>query len=173
MYENNSSDLENIYEEDISVAKLRKYLQKTIFYQCSLENIDIVRLSKKLMLKHFIAFTNIQVTRFYNSAEVKDNLIKYLESNGLIQSVNDLFLSMAATRKVFRSESGFIKLFPKTRAAQEAAEIDLKLREKVNISLDTYLTTVSSPLILTTFSIQIITDGYSIENGTRSCNPDV
>ncbi|CAF1269094.1 unnamed protein product [Rotaria sordida] len=100
---------------------------------------DIITLSKRLMLKSFVTFTKTDVTRLYNSAETKNLVIKYLQEHEFIKRIDDLFLSTSPTKKIVKSEIGYLKLFPASRSAFDAAEFEIKLREKVDITLDYYV----------------------------------
>jgi hypothetical protein len=101
--------------------------------------LDLVLLSKRLMLKPFITFTKTDVTRLYNSAEVKDSVIKYLHQHKFIEDIDGLFLSISPTRKTVKYETGYLKLFPVSRSASDASEFEKQLREKVGITLDYYV----------------------------------
>ncbi|CAF1364777.1 unnamed protein product [Rotaria sordida] len=100
---------------------------------------DLIALSKKLMLKPFIAFTNTDVTRLYNNAETKNRVIAYLKQNQLIDPINDLFVSNIPTKKTIKPEIGYLKMFPVSMSASEASSFETKLRKKVGIGLDEYV----------------------------------
>lgn len=94
------------------------------------------------MTKPFVAFTKTCVTRLYNSAETKNTIIKYLEENSLIKRVDGLFLSTNPIKRTYKSEIGFLKLFPTTRSPQDMADFEIILREKVGLTLDDYVNKV-------------------------------
>jgi hypothetical protein len=94
------------------------------------------------MLKPFIAFTKTDVTRLYNSAEIKNAVIKYLKEHEFIKQIDDLFLSASPTKKMFKPEIGYLKLFPISRSASDTSAFETKLREKVGITLDDYVDNV-------------------------------
>jgi hypothetical protein len=62
------------------------------------------------MIKPFIAFIQIDVTRLYNNAETKTAVIRYLQEHKLIKEIDDLFLSSTPTRKIFKPETRYLKL---------------------------------------------------------------
>ncbi|CAF3915869.1 unnamed protein product [Rotaria sp. Silwood1] len=99
---------------------------------------NIIALSKKIMLKPFVAFTKTDATRLYNSAEIKNIVIKYLQESGLIMQIDDLFLSSSPTKRAFKPEIGFLKLFPVSQSASDTSTFETKLREKVGITFDDY-----------------------------------
>ncbi|CAF1170848.1 unnamed protein product [Rotaria magnacalcarata] len=103
------------------------------------EKSDIITLSKRLMLKSFVTFTKTDATRLYNSAEIKNSVIKYLEEHEFIKQIDNLFLATSPTRKTVKPEIGYLKLFSVSRSASDAAAFEIKLREKVNITLDSYV----------------------------------
>lgn len=89
-------------------------------------------------MKPYIAFTNTDVTRLYNSAETKTLVINYLLEHELIKKIDNLFLSTNATKKTFKPEIGYLKLFPVLMSASETTSFDMKLRELVAITFDDY-----------------------------------
>jgi len=111
-------------------------MTRFIFIFC---NLELITLSKKLMLKPFIAFTNTDVTRVYNNAETKNRVIAYLKQNKLINPIDDLFVSSIPTKKKIKSEIGYLKMFPVSSSASEASSFETKLRTKVGIGLDEYV----------------------------------
>jgi hypothetical protein len=104
--------------------------------------LDIITLSKRLMLKSFITFTKTDATRLYNRAEIKNVVIKYLQEYGFIKQIDDLFLSTSPTKRVLKPEIGYLKLFPVSRSASDTAEFETKLREKIGITFDDYVNKV-------------------------------
>jgi hypothetical protein len=90
------------------------------------------------MLKPFITFTNTDATRLFNNAGTKNIVIRYLHDNGLIQRIDDLFLSSIPSKNKSKGEVGYVKQFPLSSSASEAAAFEIKLREKVGITLDDY-----------------------------------
>lgn len=94
------------------------------------------------MLKSFITFTKTDATRLYNRAETKNVVIKYLQEHGFIMPIEDLFLSTSPIKRTFKPEIGYLKLFPASRSASDTAEFEIKLREKVGITLDDYVNKV-------------------------------
>ncbi|CAM4841639.1 unnamed protein product, partial [Rotaria magnacalcarata] len=62
----------------------------------------------------------------------------------LIMQIDDLFLSSAPTKKVFKSEVGYLKLFPASESLSQTASFEVKLREKVGITFDDYVKKVFS-----------------------------
>ncbi|CAF1359232.1 unnamed protein product [Adineta steineri] len=103
------------------------------------KTFDIITLSKRLMLKPFIAFTKTDATRIYNNAETKNIVIGYLQQHGLIKQIDDLFLSSIPRRKITKYEIGYVKLFPNSQSASNTASFEVKLREKVGITFDDYV----------------------------------
>ena len=91
------------------------------------------------MLKPYIAFTNTDATRLFNNAGTKNIVIRYLEENGLIQRIDDLFLSSHPSKNRTKGEAGYIKQFPLSSSASETAVFEIKLREKVGSTLDDYM----------------------------------
>ncbi|CAF4051724.1 unnamed protein product, partial [Rotaria sordida] len=128
-YTDVSKDMDETSNE--GKAKLNKIFVKISQY--------LIALSKKLMLKPFIAFTNTDVTRLYNNAETKNRVIAYLKQNQLIDPINDLFVSNIPTKKTIKPEIGYLKMFPVSMSASEASSFETKLRKKVGIGLDEYV----------------------------------
>jgi len=91
------------------------------------------------MLKPFITFTKTDATRLYNNAETKNVVIGYLQEHGFIKQIDDLFLSNIPTKKKIKSEIGYLKLFPASHLAAETTLFEMKLREKIGITLDEYV----------------------------------
>ena len=104
--------------------------------------LDIQKLSRKLLLKPFITFNKTYVTRLFNSAEVKDAVLKYLEEHKFIIEIDNLFLSTTPLKKTIKSELGYIKMFPISRLAYETSNFETKLREKIGITFDEYMKAV-------------------------------
>ncbi|UJR18796.1 hypothetical protein I4U23_005702 [Adineta vaga] len=104
-----------------------------------ISNEELIGLSKKLMLKPFIALTKTDVTRLYNNAETKSRVIAYLRENKLIKLIDNLFVSNIPTKKKIKSEIGYLKMFPVSMSASEASSFETKLRQKVGIGLDEYV----------------------------------
>ncbi|CAF4066585.1 unnamed protein product [Rotaria sp. Silwood2] len=129
------SSVHNKKSEDSSKTPNEENIQ-------SVKTFDIVALSKRLMLKPSIAFTKTDATRLYNSAEIKNAVIKYLQEHEFIKQINDLFLSASPTKKMFKPEIGYLKLFPTSRSASDTSAFETKLREKVGITLDDYVNKV-------------------------------
>ncbi|CAF1418087.1 unnamed protein product [Adineta steineri] len=103
------------------------------------KTFNIIALSKKLMLKPFIVFTKTDATRLYNNAETKNIVIGYLQQHGLIKQIDDLFLINIPTKKITKSEIGYLKMFPNSQSASNTASFEVKLREKVGITFDNYV----------------------------------
>lgn len=94
------------------------------------------------MLKPFVIFTTTDVTRLFNNAQMKNVIIEYLLTHGFIKKIDDLFLSNIPTKKMIKSEIGYLKLFPVSKAASEAASFEIELRKKVGITFDEYVNKV-------------------------------
>ncbi|CAF3737244.1 unnamed protein product [Rotaria socialis] len=108
----------------------------------SIKKFDVIALSKRLMLKSFVTFTKTDVTRLYNNAETKNLVIEYLQENGFIKKIDDLFLSSAPVNKTFKPEIGYLKLFPISELISETSSFEMKLRDKVGITFDHYVKAV-------------------------------
>lgn len=91
------------------------------------------------MLKPFIAFTNTDATRMFNSAETKNSVVEFLKKNEFIRQIDDLFLSTNQMRKTFKNEIGYLKLFPASHAALNTCVFEKRLRDTVGVTLDEYL----------------------------------
>ncbi|UJR18400.1 hypothetical protein I4U23_005304 [Adineta vaga] len=104
-----------------------------------ISNKELIALSKKFMLKPFIAFTKTDVTRLYNNAETKNRVIAYLKQSKLITPIDNLFVSNIPTKKKIKFEIGYLKMFPISTSASEASSFETKLRTKVGIGLDEYV----------------------------------
>ena len=92
--------------------------------------LDIIELSKKFLLKSFIIFTKSDATRLFNRAEIRNVVMKYLQEHGFIIQIDDLFVSTSPTKKTFKPEVGYLKLFPLSQSASDTAEFETKLRGK-------------------------------------------
>ncbi|UJR34580.1 hypothetical protein I4U23_027356 [Adineta vaga] len=103
---------------------------------------ELVALSKRLMLKSFIAFTKTDVTRLFNSAETKNSVIGYLKHHKLIKEIADLFVSSIPTKKTIKYETGYVKIFPASKSASDTSSFESKLRVTVGIGLDEYIDNV-------------------------------
>jgi hypothetical protein len=68
----------------------------------------------------------------------KNAVIRYLQGYELIKEIDGVFLSSAATRKIFKPETEYLKLFPVSQSASETAPFQMKLRTYVNLTFDHY-----------------------------------
>ncbi|CAF4315011.1 unnamed protein product, partial [Rotaria sp. Silwood2] len=134
-----SNSVEDDYPTDGSMNIRNSDTSLQSQQQQNLVLFDLIALSKKLMLKPFIAFTNTDVTRLYNNAETKNRVIAYLKQNELIDPISDLFVSNIPTKKAIKPEIGYLKMFPISMSASEASSFETNLRKKVGIGLDEYV----------------------------------
>ena len=100
--------------------------------------LGLISLSKRLMLKPFIAFTQTDVTRLFNNAETKNSVIAYLKHHELIKEITNLFISSVPTKKTIKYEMGYLKSFPASESASDTSTFESKLRQIVGIGLDEY-----------------------------------
>lgn len=124
-----------IYQLKSSVSLTNAELRIFYFFV----KLDVILLSKRLMLKPFITFTKTDVTRLYNNAETKNVIISYLRKNEFIKEIDNLFLSTAPTKNTFKAEVGYLKLFPVFQTIAETAKFEMRLREKIGITFDDYV----------------------------------
>ena len=115
---------------------------------------------KNFCLNRSFTFTKTDATRLYNNAEAKNVVIEYLKEHGLIKEIEDLFFSTSPTKRTYKSEIGYLKLFPVSRSASHTSLFEVKLREKDAITFDDYMdkvfnsgnSSISNPMVNNVFN---------------------